>query len=47
VLFDGVALADVQLDDVAGVVRLVLWDNVHGFACLGRTLCSPSWYGCG
>jgi len=34
VLLVGVAVADVQPDVVAGVVRFVIWDDMHVVACV-------------
>ena len=34
-LFVNVAVADVELDAVAGVVRIVVYDGVHVGACRG------------
>ena len=50
VLLDGVAVADVELDAVAGVVRIVVYDGVHVGAfiwCAAGAFCRPGGGGCG
>jgi len=47
VLLVGVAVADMQPDVVAGVVRFVVWDGVQVASCVGRTLTFFCRRGCG
>ena len=47
VLLVGVAVADVQPDVVAGVVRFVVWDGVHVAACVESAVRASCRRGCG